>query len=323
MNAGTSKETTRPVLVKSILAPLTARPVVIHAGFDGTAQTTLQHDCLSRHPQVLCLAKPRSEEFSIELRRPEISFNAARVRRLMDELTAGDNEAKAWVLSDDNFSNFPLSMGLNAMRLRSMFPNARIMFTIRNQLSLITSWYAQGANIVRAPEPFLGRHVGFENLLDHEFGNFEESLLHTLEFDKVISVYEDLFGKDNVSVFTFENFITDKAAYHDSICAYLGVDPAPTRDAFAGAHRNARPSGREQSYRAFRNRFLPGVRLRRLIPGGDALQRLFGTYITRGAPAKTEIPAAWRQRLTQMYAAGNNRLAARHGLNLAKQGYPS
>jgi len=308
---------------ETVLAPLTDHPVIVHAGFDNTAQTTLQQHFLIRHPGVLCLGKPRSEEFTRELRRGDIFFDESRVRALFGSLIAGDTTDKVWVLADDNFSNFPPVTGVNAKRLRALFPNARVMFTIRNQIDLITSWYAQGGRVVRAPRPYRGRHASFDGFLEHEAGNWEESMLSVLDFDLVVGFYEELFGAGNVRVFAFENFIADKRAYLQDICDFLGVDPAPAAESFVAGHSNPRPSGRQQHYVAFRNHFLPGVPLRRLIPGGEALQRWFAGVLGRGRPVRVVMPEPWRARLAEKYAPGNRRLSERHGLALQRLGYPT
>ncbi len=310
-------------VTKSIISPLTKHRVFIHAGFDGTGQSTLQRQFLSVHPDILCLGKPVSETLNKELRKSEISFDEDRIRALMASLTDGGSEDKLWILSDDNFTNYPPTIGLLAMRLRAMYPNARVFFTIRNQINLITSWYAQGGNISRAPKPFVGRHVSFDNFLDFEFGNYEESMMHSLEFEKVIRVYEDLFGAENVKVFVFENFISDKAAYLSDICRYIDVDPVPAAETFYGGHEKVRPSAANHYYRIARNHLLPGISIRNVIPGGTYLRQSLETLLKRGRPARITMPEAWRARLSEIYAPGNRRLSQRYNLSLEKLGYPT
>ena len=77
------------------------------------------------------------------------------------------------ILSDETLGNACFKNQNLILRLKEIFPNARIFFTIRNQLDSIKSYYAsQGRILKHAPMPFKGRFVKFKDWFDYEVENF-------------------------------------------------------------------------------------------------------------------------------------------------------
>lgn len=93
-----------------------------------------------------------------------------------------------------------------ADKIKATFPNAKIIIFIRNQQSLITSAYQQylkGGGSYRKRRYLYSKDV-FK--IEH------------LYYDKLIEYYDKLFGKENISVYPFEDFRNDPKKFVKQFC---------------------------------------------------------------------------------------------------------
>jgi len=303
--------------------PPNSHKTFIHTGFPKTASGTLERHLLIKHPEILNLANPWHEEISHLLHKSEEHFDPNSLVENIEALAKDRSSEKAWVLSNKSLSCNPYMRTATAQRLHALFPDAKVMFTIRNQVTLIPSWYAREWRLLRAPKPFYGRHVGLNDYLEFEFDRYEDSFfVSPLDFDDVIRVYEDIFGRGNIRIFLFEDFRQDRKAYLEDLCEFLGIDKEKARETFLTGHHNPRPIETDLAYLKFRNYFFPNVRFQKFIPGGAALRRGLGTLLNQGPVAKVTLSDTWKAHIEEQYAPGNRRLAERYGLPLAEHGYP-
>ena len=298
----------------------------IHPGFPKTATTSLQDHFFGRHPQILHLAQPydtRTREMEEVLMQPDGYFDADRFRDLFDRITAGDDGKKVRVLSEEAYITYNSLRAPIARRLHELFPDAEIVFTIRNQIDCLKSYYVGKARMLRGPAPYRNRHVTLENYLQFSMARWERSFLGTMNYERAIRFYEELFGRDRIHILTFEDFIGDRDGFFADLCRILGVDAAVVPELFTEkSHSNARSTSRLVFYTKLRSVLLPNVPLRDLVPGGARLHGVLEKYLSRGATEKVEIPEKWKMILSERYAAGNRALAENYGLDLKKYDYP-
>ena len=138
--------------------------IVIHPGFQKTATTTLQDHLFSRHQGILNLADPYTSDLSDlghELKKPYGRFSEATLRGITaDLLTDADGSKQVAVISDEEFTVFNSTMALIPERLHALYPDATILFTIRNQIDWVKSFYAAtGRKNQPAPAPYGNRYV--------------------------------------------------------------------------------------------------------------------------------------------------------------------
>jgi hypothetical protein len=110
-----------------------------------------------------------------------------------------------------------------AERLRSLFPDAEILFTTRNQLDYVVSSYLNlkrnYALLAQRPiEPFdrwfEGNHTQVANLF-----------LRNLDYSQAIRTYIDVFGRDSVFVIPLELLLHDGVReYLDRLGSFLKID---------------------------------------------------------------------------------------------------
>lgn len=297
---------------------------VIHPGVARSATSLLQRCLFARHPKLLCLGAPYNEAtlaLRQELLKPEGYFNASKVRHVLASLDVyGD---KTSVLSDEVLSGNYWTRATIARRLAEFFPDATVIFTIRSQVQIVQSFYASHGRVLKGvPPPYQGRHVTFHNWWSHAVDNFDSSFLGRLDYDRTIGIYEDAFGLDRVRVLLFEELTTDMPAFARRLAEILDIRAADIEELLAGQRVNPRDAAWLVRCHALRAKFLPNVRLRRLVPFGNALQRRLEGLLTQGGPFRFEIPPRTVRQLEPLYRESNRRLAERHELPLATYGYP-
>jgi len=94
-------------------------------------------------------------------------------------------------------------------RLHSVFPDGNIILFIRNQIDIIVSAYNQ---YIRGGGNYSINKYLYQNSFDslNKFFFFNFSFL---EYDKIITLYKNKFGAQNVHVFLFEDFQKDPAKF--------------------------------------------------------------------------------------------------------------
>jgi hypothetical protein len=196
-------------------------------------------------------------------------------------------------------------------RLQGVLPGTRIILLIREQADwLAASYRAQVANM----PPGQGR---FSDYLA-----CTEGLIHlqAAQYDRVLELYTDRFGKDRVHLILSEALRQDPDAVLGGLCAFLQVPPLERR---LPLQRNAGP--------------LPAlVRLHRSlarVPGEPRLARWLGSWVRRrpgGWAAFTGLRALGgpqigsaqeRESLRGRFRESNRRAASLSGLDLAAYGY--
>jgi hypothetical protein len=88
-----------------------------------------------------------------------------------------------------------------AERLKKLFPNAHIVIFIRNQIDLIASeysWYIKNSGGTYNPNDFVFKSIR------NPYGLFLYKV-QNLQYDKVIDLYQQLFGKKNIHIFLYED----------------------------------------------------------------------------------------------------------------------
>ena len=320
--------------------PLTQSPVLVHVGLARTGTTWLQKHVFANSPHIFTPADPSLEpmERAKQLARRlckderervvnELDFDIDGFRRECDLIAVP--AGKSAVISSERLSGSVLSGGFDraiiGRRIKAVFPKARILLVIREQRALLMSMYIQylkygGWNAI-------GGFVDPPS--DGRLPCFSPSYLM---YDRLIGLYQDIFGPANVLVLPYELFATALEDYVGSICAFAGVPelPAFPLDKVENPRRRNASSYalRRLAYR-FRpssaNGFAPSLLPRRLSAGTIQSMRWLIDLVV---PQKLE--ARFSQRLKSelnraipagFYAESNRRAAALAELSLARFGY--
>jgi hypothetical protein len=174
-----------------------------------------------------------------------------------------------------------------AGRIHAVLPNAKILITIRNQIGWLDSNYRHYFNHLPA-----GR-TGFLDFLRTLEGKISLDVGH---FDRLVDLYDRLFGAENVHVLPLEKIESSEQASFRALAAFLNISPLP----YAAENKNLN-----------RGQYIPNKRV-------SFFARLRGAH--RDAPSA--IPADLLDILRSTYSAGNIRLSQRIGAELSQMGYP-
>src|SRR5687768_17162310 len=183
-----------------------AAVIVIHPGMVKTATSTLQKHGFARHPEVHFLGTPAaSDELDWAIREvgraDSLYYDQAAVSDVFRRALAVAPASRTVVLSYENYAFYESKdKGQVGARLKTLFPGAKILFTLRRQQDLVVSLY-----LTR-----LRHHIERKTYLP-----FDEwfrvaarephlTALDDLRFQTIISHYVKLFGREQVGILLFE-----------------------------------------------------------------------------------------------------------------------
>lgn len=259
----------------------------------------------------------RSISFEDSLR-----YDAQKVRNLIErtfaELAVADGKV---LISWEAFTHNVADRGLIAARLKELFPDAKILFVIRNQLDSIESMYhflveQGGGNI----NPAYGRPSvrSLRAWLSDQEDFSYRSYLETLRYDEMYGLYAGLFSAENVKVLLFEDLQKNPQDFLDELGAFLSVGHIP---ADLMQKRNARASA--ALVRAFKIRnWLRSNGVNLAVPGfiSAPVKKVLSGMGGRSAPDR--LSSEEREVLAARYRDGNARLQVHTGKDLGACGYP-
>ena len=294
----------------------TLRPILLHPGFAKTATTTLQEGLFDAHPEIGFLGRTRDGRSLDRLihrisREDSITFDYAAARDALAAAIAAIPADRRLLISCENFSLYEVAdRGLVAARLARLFPNATILFTIRNQNALLSAWYFQ-----KMKKYVKGGHwLNLEEYVRLKSKEPHRSIIGDLDFAPRVFHYVKLFGVERVHVLPFELLHHDRAAFAGRLAGILAIDADAVEARLAKQPLNPRLGTAYVDFHRLYGRWLPGY-----------IARKIGTRVAQsglGTPLETKLPARVRRLVAANCARGNARLDAFFGLGLGDYGYP-
>jgi hypothetical protein len=194
-------------------------PLLIHIGYHKTGTTWLQR-VLFQPEFGYSPIMEHAEVFTRLVRPHNLTFDPAPVRDAIEGRRGAGEVGSVDLISSEILSGNPLLGGresdVYAQRLKRVAPNARILITIREQMRALTSVYMQyllrGGTL--SPKAFFAD--------EPEIGYVAFAPEH-LEYHRLVALYRDLFGPENVLVATQESLAADSLAFAERLAAFAGV----------------------------------------------------------------------------------------------------
>lgn len=310
-------------------------PVFIHPGFPKTATSTLQN-VFNRHSEMIYV------EYSDELETAMfaikgINYKQSKVDSLVKQsiYEQNDENKKCIIWSQERMVMEPYLLSEMAHRIYSIFPQAVIVFTIRNQNDLINSLYHGRAlqlsgitpsHVIPVPKKYVENSVSFEEWLEYSYDNWYFSYLFQLDYNFIISLYEKVFGRDKVFIFLFEEFLIDKDLFFKKLSELMGISYEETVALYPGII-NPSLTSNEVNLRKIRFNLFPPSSVREKI-----YKIIFHPYLRReikkalrfGKMKKSsyeDITCNMPENIISSYREGNRKLNERYNLNLDEYGY--
>ncbi len=250
------------------------RPIV-HIGYHKTATTWFQR---SVYPHAISHRWiPRTQAQAALLEPSGMAFDAAAARATLLE---GD-DVRPPLICEENLSGYLHNGGLHgflppamAEQIRAVLPDARIVIFVRPQASMIAACYRQYVRgggtrgVHRYLFPSLYLHGAYAQPFKVPRFSFDH-----FDYDRLIALYDGLFGRENVHVYSFEN-LTDPQA----MLSRLESDLDLTLD--RGRVRFDRPNA------SWNDALIPAARFlnhftARTVEDKDAIIHIAGFYAVR------------------------------------------
>ncbi|MBF9036668.1 hypothetical protein HKCCE2091_20730 [Rhodobacterales bacterium HKCCE2091] len=290
-------------------------PLLIHIGYHKTATTWMQAQLFTPRHGFRMLAD-HDEIFARVVQPHGLWFDPAPMQDLIADRSAGLPAGHVPVVSSEILTGHPFHGGQMsddyARRLHAIAPGAKILVSIRAQLKILPSVYMQyllRGGTMPCETFFDGTDVpGFFGFRPEHF-----------EYDRLIALYQDLFGAENVYILTQESLAADMEAAAAALAAFAGAT------AFDGLDPDAR-GVRGASYPEFAVPVLRRINhVQRSVINPtppvsfgytpDGLYRAVG-YLVRRPPfpklfgARKPVTDHVRSRFAGHFAESNARLAA-------------
>jgi hypothetical protein len=305
---------------------LTNKRVLLHIGLPKTGSTALQTNFFIRCPGLHYLGKPRTNTWRLahHFIRSIVELDTVQWNRGFDELRLGAEslfpaDADRVVISEEEFSMGAARGGADrgtiANRLKQLFPQARVLAVIRNQLTALPSLYCHAMTLANMPfMPFDDWLTKLRTSLPYGHG------LQLFRYADLVDHYATLFAADDISVLTYEDFRDRPDVFMDDLARILSVD-ASTVASLSNREHNTRPSRRMVWALRLRERHPDFVRAVQLLP--RPLIRQLTRSLARGKPLDTSYTPESEEFVRNYYAADNRRLGETRRIDLKGLGYPT
>ncbi len=316
--------------------------VFIHLGYPKCASTSIQNHLFNKHPDINYLGLYTTEDYGVfsgEIDANNTYLNNSDLRKFYSLILHNDDieyvkynisdfyqqrikhllNKRINVFSHESFlSTYSCSRAEKAKRLKKLFPEAKIIFIIRRQADLLRSHYDDN--------PFdpscrsSGKHLKIKKWIQYCF-NLEyshNSLLKSFDFYANIKYYEQLFGKENIGVFLFEDFVQNKIAFAQKLAEFMAIEKDAAMEILKNAYENKTISKRYKKYRILCRR-LGFNTVKKILPESNYNQ--FIKFLKKGKAGKTQIPETDKKRITDYFSSSNKELDKEYLLHLKEYNY--
>lgn len=299
------------------------RPIV-HIGYHKTATKWFQKHLwprLGSHDYV-----PREDVQQALLAPPGLHFDPAAARALLGL----DRRERPVVLSEENLSGYIHNGGLHglmgpeaARRIKAVLPDAQIVVFIRNQADAVRASYSQyvAAGGTFGLRRYLATNAGMKGALRCAFKAPAFEWEH-FEYDRLIAHYDELFGRDRVHVYAFEE-LRDRPALLARMERDLGISfPADAAEAPATNRSQSRAAmGLLRFANLFTRQSVVNKSWIADLPGGHELRHVVN-FLLKAVPGRpARLPRDIADQVRSRFAAANRRLRQMRELPIELLGY--
>lgn len=295
--------------------------IFFHVGYPKAASTSLQLNLFSCHSEIHDLSKSikerkrklqenfykslKSNYFSVEANYDIFSYLST------EKINVFSHENMV-----DEFDNEFVNKELRANRIKTLFPNAKIIMIIRQQNELLRSLYD-----FWTVKPQNNINLWLKDLFDNKHQN--PHYLSCLEFDKVIKLYQSLFGRDNVKILIFEELKFNPINFGHELSDFMNISEEETIYNLSKKPLNTYNS-EFHKYHILRKKILPNVKLNQYLPDFllKTTKRSILNFLKQIKTQKSNISENNIALIKNYYKQSNQNCIKLTGLDLDKYNYP-
>ena len=298
---------------------------VIHIGANKTGSTTLQRYLFSQSKKLVYIGED-CKDYNQHMHTilslisdDDIHFNYHDAKELFQQKKSICGNRTLIFSSEDIMTSHVPS--LCAKRLFDFLPAAQILLVIRNQLTAIPSVYANhGAYLKNVPRRYWKRYVSFDEWMDYSTVFIKYSLLDSFFYHRILGVFTPFFGKQNINILFYEDYVTNPTQFIRQLSEILDVDKDEALKLLESKRERKRNTMRQMRYHRFCDYF-GGRDLIQYFPV-SSIKDTWRNYLDGGPPADGFVSDIWRDRIIELYKDDNKKLKDEYGVDLRRYGYP-
>ncbi len=216
-------------------------PLLIHIGYPKALSTWLQTHLFKPEQGYVAIMDPVAVQLNLIDPTP-FKFEPRKVQVYASEKIALLRPMEIPIISSEALAGNPFCGGYNAReladRICSTFPKAGVLIIIREQRAMIRSLYSSMIS--------WGMPHSLKRILDPPDTRLGPQFTYDyLEYDRLVTYYQDRVGHDRVKVLPFESFSIDPAGFVRAIHKFSENHPALTAaDSLSPLYRRRSNPGR-------------------------------------------------------------------------------
>ena len=231
------------------------KKLIVHIGYPKTASTTMQVNFfgkLMKSNKVIGIAHLpglTNYENGVEIHNcynyiytgkknnSKIEEELKKIKKINQKISVFSSESLAWIAEDSkDHTRLPLLIYKNAERINELFKKYYnkiiILIVIRNQKELCPSLYKEILKVQKLPN----YKIWIKKILTNK--GIRNSFLN---YNKQITTYQKLFGKENVKVLLYEDLIHDQDYFFKQLGKIFNVTKNFTKRNFLKKKLNINP----------------------------------------------------------------------------------
>lgn len=305
-------------------------PLYIHVGFMKTATKTLQNQVFSKIEGAYNIGLPyQDKESKIILNHLSnancLNYDEEKVRAYFEKvMLAKPKEKTLTILSFENLvRSRDNDIEVIARRLKAIFPNAKIIFTIREQKQWLKSLYLHEIdnNGFSNPLPpfkrWLVKHMNLA-FKDRKYNQF--SAIEEANFSYITEIYENVFGDNAISIILFEENVNFPEKAAERLSGILSIEYEMLLNYFKNIKKENDKIKKGFLIFNHLNYFLLTSAIREYLFSPRVIKKLRKLF-KWGKSANVNYPQWVEEQLDKIYASGNTRIMKKYNIPLENFGY--
>jgi len=251
-------------------------------------------------------------------------FSFKSVETVLKDDIAKSGKNKNVILSLEAFTSNVVDRGLIATRLKSIFPDAKILIIVREQVDSLLSMYSYlVAEKGRSVNLSYGRPSvrDFDTWIEEQEIYPYRSYIGTLKYSNIIQYYQDIFGESNVTVLMYEELLNTPEVFAKKISNYLEIEYDSKFLELVLKRTNISPRGLRLYFYKIKNTAVYNFFGLKYVPIGRIARLFKFSKITTKKKRNIDISKESLQKIKNIYRKDNLKLESILKINLSKYGY--